>query len=92
MRRTQIYLPAELSAALDRAARRRGTSRAELIRLAARQFIEGAQMDGEDPILGLIGLGDAGSGRISEDHDDALAEHSLASHGARKGTPSHPRG
>ena len=37
LRRTQIYLPSGLSTALDRLARGRGTSRAELLRQAARE-------------------------------------------------------
>jgi peroxiredoxin len=32
---------------------------------------------GEDPILGIIGLGSSGSGRTSEDHDSVLAEQTL---------------
>jgi predicted transcriptional regulator len=72
MRRTQIYLDPDLSAELDRLARQRGTSRADLIRLAARRFLLQEGAEEEDPILGLIGLGDAGPGRVSEDHDQVL--------------------
>lgn len=43
MRRTQIYLPPELSAALDRLARKHRTSKANLLRLAARRFVEQEQ-------------------------------------------------
>jgi metal-responsive CopG/Arc/MetJ family transcriptional regulator len=80
MCRTQIYLPADLIAGLDRLARQRGTSRADLIRLAARQLIEREENGEEDPILGLIGLGTAGPGRTSEEHDKVLAEYILATH------------
>ena len=73
MQRTQIYLPAELSAALDRLARRRGTSRADLLRLAARRLLADEQASTDDPILGIIGLGNAGPGRVSEQHDRVLA-------------------
>lgn len=76
MQRTQIYLQPELNAALERLARKRGTSKAELIRVAARRLIEQEQ-DGDDALLGLIGLGHGGPGTISEEHDRALAEHSL---------------
>ena len=79
--RTQIYLPAALTAALDRLARRRGTSRAELLRRAATEFVEREVAEGEDPILGIIGLGDAGPGAVSEEHDKFLAKLSA-------GTPS----
>ena len=77
MRRTQIYLQPELSAALERLARRRGTSKAELIRLAAQRLLEEEQPDQEDPIVGIIGLADAGPGRVSLEHDRVLAELSL---------------
>ena len=75
MRRTQIYLDADLSEALDRLARRRGTSRADLIRLAARQMLAQEQSDDEDPLLGLIGLADGGPGHASLEHDRILSEH-----------------
>lgn len=75
-KRTQIYLPSQLSEALGRLARRRGTSKANLIRIAARRLLDQEELAGDDPILGLIGLGNAGRGRVSEDHDRLLAEHS----------------
>lgn len=77
MCRTQIYLDPELTAALDRFARKRGISRAEVIRLAARRFLEQEGADDEDPILGLIGLGSGEAGRVSEEHDRVLAEIAL---------------
>ena len=73
LRRTQIYLPAALSAALDRLARQRGTSRAELLRQAARELLDRESTANEDPILGVIGIGDGGPGAVSEDHDRFLA-------------------
>ncbi|HVC34120.1 MAG TPA: CopG family transcriptional regulator [Chloroflexota bacterium] len=75
MSRTQIYLQPELSEALDRLARKRGTSKANIIRMAARRFLQQEQDGREDPIFGLIGLGNAGHGRVSEQHDRILAEH-----------------
>lgn len=79
MKRTQVYLPAQLSDALDRVARKRGTSRASLMRLAARRLLDQEQIGDEDPVRGLIGLGNAGAGRVSEDHDRILAQHSRGS-------------
>lgn len=76
LHRTQIYLPSDLSVALDHLARRRGTSRAELLRQAARAFLERELPADEDPILGVIGLGNAGPGAASEEHDAYLAEQS----------------
>lgn len=77
MHRTQIYLPTEISEALERMARVRGTSMANLIRLAARRFLEQEQPGEEDAILGIIGLGNGGPGRTSEEHDRVLADHAL---------------
>ncbi len=73
LRRTQIYLPTHLTAALDRLARRRGTSRAQLLRQAAGEFLERESSAEEDPIMGIIGLGDAGPGAVSQEHDRFLA-------------------
>jgi len=77
MQRTQIYLEPELSEALDQLARHRGMSRAELIRVAVYRLLEEEQGVREDPILGLIGLGNAGAGRASEEHDRILTDHGL---------------
>jgi predicted transcriptional regulator len=80
LRRTQIYLPSVLSVALDRLAQRRGTSRAELLRQAAREFLGREQPADDDPIRGIVGLGNAGPGGVSEEHDRFLAElHSTTS-------------
>jgi metal-responsive CopG/Arc/MetJ family transcriptional regulator len=80
MQRTQIYLEPELAEALDRLARRRGTSRGALIRLAARRLLSDEQPAEDDPILGIIGLGHGGPGRVSEEHDRVLAEHQRSAH------------
>lgn len=77
MHRTQIYLEPDLNAALDRLARRRGTSKADLIRRAARQLLDQEETGVADPVLGLIGLGNAGPGATSVEHDRVLAEQSI---------------
>ncbi len=74
MQRTQIYLEPELADALDRLARQRRTSRAQLLRVAARRLLDQEVASGEDPIWGIIGLGDGGPGCVSEEHDRYLAE------------------
>ena len=78
MRRTQIYLEPELADALDRVARRRGTSRANVIREAARQFVAAERPIDEDPLFGIIGIGSSGLGDVSERHDDYLIEDEIA--------------
>ena len=76
LRRTQIYLPDDLTREIDGLARGRGTSRAELLRQAAREFVarEMALAD-DDPILGIVGMFDGGpSGNVSVEHDRYLAD------------------
>jgi len=77
MQRTQIYLEPELADSLDRLAKERGTSRADLIRTAARRLVEEQERPDEDPILGIIGLsgvGQDGATDVAERHDHYLAE------------------
>ena len=79
MQRTQIYLEPDLNSALDRLARQRGVSKANLLRLAARRLLDEEQDRAtEDPILGLIGLGNGGSGHAAEDHDLILSGHAMS--------------
>lgn len=77
MQRTQIYLEPELSAELDRLAVQRGTSRADLIRIAARRLVAEHRPSEEDPIFGIIGLGRDEATDVSERHDDYLVESEL---------------
>ena len=77
MQRTQIYLEPELAESLDKLAKQRGTSRADLIRTAARRLVAEEQPPKDDPILGIIGLSGAGQDSatdVAERHDDYLAE------------------
>lgn len=81
MRRTQVHLDAGLSDALDRLARRRGTSRAEVIRDAARRLVATDQPD-KDPIWRLLDLTKGmdlppSDGRGSRDHDRILADFQI---------------
>ena len=69
-------LSPDLVAALDQLADRSGTSRAELLRQAARDFLRRELAADEDPIVGVIGLGNTGPGAVSEEHHRFLAEHS----------------
>jgi hypothetical protein len=79
MQRTQIYLEPEMSAALDRLARKRHTTRANLLRLAARRFLQQEGLDGEDPIFGIIGIGRSGIRHGSVEHDRLMAEDEIKS-------------
>jgi metal-responsive CopG/Arc/MetJ family transcriptional regulator len=78
MQRTQIYLDVDLAAALDRLAAEHGTTRAAVIREAARQYLAEQPAPEElsdDPILGIIALGSSEPGRVSEEHDQYLIEN-----------------
>ena len=79
MQRTQIYLEPELADSLDRLARKRGTSRASLIRLAARQLVADAAPGAEDSIFGIIGMGRGGPGDVAENHDEYLVAAEIES-------------
>lgn len=82
MQRTQVYLEPDLNAALNRLARQRGTSKANLLRLAARRLLEDETSDEEeDAIMGLIGIGGSGSGHASAEHDRILAAHAIGGSG-----------
>lgn len=79
MQRTQVYLQPEVNAALKRLAQERGLSKAALLRLAAQRLID-QELAGDNAVLGLIGLGHGGPGKVSEDHDQVLADYSSTSH------------
>lgn len=78
MRRTQIYLDPDLAESLDRLARRRGTTRAEVIRSAARREVtdDDAERD-RDPIWQIVGIGKSGVTDASVNHDKYLYEDFL---------------
>jgi metal-responsive CopG/Arc/MetJ family transcriptional regulator len=73
MQRTQVYLEPDLAESLDRLARKRGTSRAELIRTAARALVEQESAE-YGSILQLAGIGRDSAGDVAERHDKYLAE------------------
>jgi metal-responsive CopG/Arc/MetJ family transcriptional regulator len=78
MQRTQIYLEPELAESLDRIARRRGTSRADLIRHAARRLVDEELPPEDDPVFGIIGMVQSDATDVAERHDDYLAEAELS--------------
>ena len=76
MLRTQVRLPPEWVASLDRVAARRGMSRSALIREAAWQLVVDETPE-EDSILGIIGMAHGGRADVSERHDDYLVQDML---------------
>lgn len=73
MKRTQIYLEPEIDENLGRLATRRGVSKAQLLREGAVRILNEELEAGEDPIMGVVGIGRSGGGRTSEEHDEYLA-------------------
>jgi predicted DNA-binding protein len=79
MQRTQIYLDPELASSLDRLAAQRGTSRAAIIREAARRLVNDANEAPFGSILDLAGIGrdKDGATDVAERHDEYLADAEL---------------
>jgi hypothetical protein len=77
MIRIQFHLEPELKRQLEKLASQRKVSKSELIRQSIKRFLLEEQMSGEDPLLGIIGLGRSGMDDISESHDKYLAEEKL---------------
>ncbi|HZO97542.1 MAG TPA: ribbon-helix-helix protein, CopG family [Gaiellaceae bacterium] len=77
MVRTIIQLPEEQAAALERAARRRGVSKAAVVREALAMLLA---REGGDPVAEratrAAGSGASGVPDLGERHDDYLAERS----------------
>ncbi len=79
MKRIQIYIEPELDRELHRLAIRRRTSKAQLIREGAARIVKQELAPGEDPVLGIIGLGRSSPAKISENHDEYLIEEEMKS-------------
>ena len=70
----QIYIERKQELLLERLAREKGTSKAEIIRLSIDRYLCDLPAE-EDPVIGIIGLGRSGKGDISANHDVYIAEH-----------------
>ena len=69
----QIYLDPAQDRALRGLAGQAGVSMAELIRKSIDHYLGEALSPGDDPSLGLIGLGRSGRDDLAEDHDRVIA-------------------
>lgn len=69
----QIYLRQDQMDALRRLAEKQGVSITELVRQGVDTLLINQPVE-EDPLLGIIGLGDSGLGDLSVNHDAYLAE------------------
>jgi hypothetical protein len=75
--RTIVQLPDEQAAALERAARRRGISKAAVVREALGQLLGPEEASGEEALrraLAAAGCLASGVPDLAERHDDYLAE------------------
>ena len=71
----QIYIEPKQELLLESLARKRKTSKAEIIRLSLDNYLGNLPLE-EDPALGIIGLGKSGKKDISEQHDLYIAQYS----------------
>jgi hypothetical protein len=75
MVRTIIQLSEDQAEALERAARRRGISKAAVIRMALSALVEHEHADlGIERALSAAGAGASGRQDLAERHDDYLAD------------------
>lgn len=73
----QMYIEPRQDAALAVLARKRGVSKAELIRESIERYITAIPVE-DDPAMGLIGLGRSGKRDLSEEHDRYVARYSAS--------------
>ena len=70
----QIYIESQQDYVLAALARKRGISKAEVIRESLDKYLRAIPVE-EDPALGLVGLGNSGKKNLSERHDSYLAQY-----------------
>ncbi len=67
----QIYIEPQQDYVLGNLARKKGISKAEIIRKSLDHFLREIPLE-EDPGMGLVGLGSSGKRNLSRDHDQYL--------------------
>lgn len=70
----QIYLEPQQDYVLGNLAKKKGISKAEIIRKSLDKFLRKIPLK-EDPGMGLIGLGSSGKGNLSDNHDKYLSRY-----------------
>ncbi|HCC69374.1 MAG TPA: hypothetical protein DEP99_05755 [Nitrospiraceae bacterium] len=73
----QIYIEPRQDDALEVLSKKRGVSKAEIIRESLEKFLKELPVE-EDPAIGLIGLGSSGKGDLSVKHDKYLARYATS--------------
>jgi hypothetical protein len=70
----QIYIEPQQDYVLENLARKRGISKAEIIRKSLDKFLREIPLE-EDPGMGLIGLGKSGKRDLSDHYDKYLTKY-----------------
>ncbi len=70
----QIYIEQGQDNLLKILSKRRGVSKAAIIRDGIDKFLKELPVE-EDPAMGLVGLGSSGKGDLSRKHDRYLVKH-----------------
>ncbi len=70
----QIYIEPQQDYVLGNLAKKKGISKAEIIRKSLDKYLREIPWE-EDPGMGLIGLGSSGKGDLSDKHNQYLARH-----------------
>jgi hypothetical protein len=70
----QIYIDCRQDNVLKGLSKKRGVSKAEIIRESLDKFLDSLPLD-DDPAMCIIGLGNSGKGDLSTKHDKYLARY-----------------
>lgn len=70
----QIYIEPQKDYVLGNLAKKKGVSKAEIIRKSLDKFLREIPSE-EDPGMGLIGLGNSGKRNLSDNHDKYLSRY-----------------
>ena len=70
----QIYIEHQQDSALTSLARKKGVSKAEIIRESLERYLREIPLE-DDPAMGLIGLGRSKRKDLSERHDEYIARY-----------------
>jgi predicted DNA-binding protein len=70
----QIYIEPKQNDVLDVLSKKKGVSKAEIIRRSLENLLKELPVE-EDPALGLLGLGRSGKRDLSDKHDQYLSRY-----------------
>ena len=73
----QIYIEPRQDNVLGVLSKRKGISKAAIIRESVEKYLRGLPVE-EDAAMGIVGLGSSGKGDLSDKHDRYLAGYSAS--------------